>query len=303
MTKNTVATITATSVADPTKTAKATVTISTATDPAVSLELLSPPTGSHEPYYDDVQKYLLNNPVLAGVNFFLEWGSVDRGLGANPRYDFSAFDKQIAPWIAAGKRVNVIVWAVSDDVTNTATPQQMNNLGPSNITTCAGEEIPNYFQAAFQLPYQDFQAHAVSHFSGNGSIGYIRFGLGRGGETFPARDFGADPCTNTFIKQWGWSDTNWLNYVTAMLNHEATLPSPKQLMVGITGLPNQTISVPPAEAAAAVSLHIGFGNQGFSSSDIANFPVCASNWCDLFAQYGKVPLELQTFGLRLVAGI
>jgi hypothetical protein len=65
---------------------------------------------------------LLNNPVLAGVNFFLEWGSVDRGPGANPRYDFSAFDKQIAPWIAAGKRVNVIVWAVSDDVTNTATP-------------------------------------------------------------------------------------------------------------------------------------------------------------------------------------
>jgi hypothetical protein len=123
VTKNTVATITATSVADPTKTAKATVTISTATDPAVSLELLSPPTGSHEPYYDDVQKYLLNNPVLAGVNFFLEWGSVDRGQGANPRYDFSAFDKQIAPWIAAGKRVNVIVWAVSDDVTNTATPQ------------------------------------------------------------------------------------------------------------------------------------------------------------------------------------
>jgi hypothetical protein len=52
-----------------------------------------------------------------------------------------------------------------------------------------------------------------------------------------------------------------------------------------------------------VSLHIGFGNQGFSSIDIANFPVCASNWCDLFAQYaGKVPLELQTFGLSNSSG-
>jgi hypothetical protein len=174
--------------------------------------------------------------------------------------------------------VNLIVRAVSDKVINTATPQYvMNNLGPSNITTCAGERIPNYFQAAFQLPYQDFQAQVVRHFGGNGSIDYIRFGLGRGGETFPARDFGTDPCTTTFIKQWGWSGTNWLNYVTAMLNYEATLHSPKQLMVGITGLPNQTISVPPAEAAAAASLHIGFGNHGLSSKDIATFPVCSSD--------------------------
>jgi hypothetical protein len=132
----------------------------------------------------------------------------------------------------------------------------MNNLGPSNITTCAGEEIPNYFQAAFQLPYQDFQAQAVSHFSGNGSIGYIRFGLGRGGETFPARNFGTDPCTNAFIKQWGWSDANWLNYVIAMLNYGATLHSPKQLMVGITRLPNQTISVPPCRGSrSGVAAH------------------------------------------------
>jgi hypothetical protein len=194
VTKNTVATITATSVADPTKTAKATVTISTAATPVVSLELLSPPTGSHEPYYDDVQKYLLNNLLLTGVTFFLEWGSVDREPGAKPQYDFSAFDNQIAPWIGAGKRVNLIVRAVSDKVINTATPQYvMNNLGPSNITTCAGERIPNYFQAAFQLPYQDFQAQAVRHFSGNRSIDYMCFGLGRGGETFPARNFGTDP--------------------------------------------------------------------------------------------------------------
>jgi hypothetical protein len=294
VTSNTSVTITSTSVADTTKTAKSTITVSNTTMPPVALELLFPPTSIYEPYYADVQTYLLNNPTVAGVTVWLEWATVDNGPTSNPQYNFTAFDAQIAPWIAAGKKVNIVVWAVSDTPTNNATPSYvLTNLGSSNVTTCSGEKIPNYFQSAFQLPYEAFMAQVIKHYATNGSIGYIRIGLGRGGETFPAPSFGTDPCTSTFTSKWGWTDTTWTNYVNAMLNYEATLKSPKQLMVGIDSV--DTVTMPDSEAATAVSLKMAFGNQGMEASDITNYPHCSSDWCDLFDEYtGDVPLELQT---------
>jgi hypothetical protein len=299
---NTTVSITATSVADSTKTATAKLTVAPMTQPPVALELLFPPTNANEPYYADVQKYLLNNSLVAGVNFWLEWASADLGPTSNPQYDFSSFDAEIAPWIAAGKKVNIIVWGVSDTPVNNATPQYVwDNLGSSNITSCGGEKIPNYFNSAYQLPYQAFMQQVIKHYAGNGSIGYIRIGLGRGGETFPGQNFGTDPCTNTFVNKWGWSDTTWTNYVNAMQAYEAKLKSPKQLMLGIDSVDNN--SMPDSEAAAAVSLKIGFGNQGMQANDIKNYPHCSSDWCDLFAEYkGDEPLELQTIALSSPEG-
>jgi len=295
VTSNTAVTVTATSVADTTKTAKSNVTVSTSKAPPVALELLFPPTSPFQPYYADVQTYLLNNPTVAGVTFWLEWGTVDNGPNVNPQYDFTAFDASIAPYIAAGKKVNIVVWAVSDTDINHATPQYVfDNLGASNTTTCAGEEIPNYFQSAFQLPYEAFMAQVVQHFGNNGSIGYIRIGLGRGGETFPAHNFGIDPCTSTFMNNWGWTDTTWTNYVDSMLNYESTLKSPKQMGVGIDSYDSD--SMPESEAATAVSLKFGIGNEGLELSDVTNYPHCGADWCALFDQYaGSVPMELQTY--------
>jgi len=295
VTRNTTVTVTATSAADSTKKASANVTVSpSVTTTPVALEVVSPPTGAHQPYYQDVQNYLMNNPLVAGVIFYLEWSSADNGPSANPQYDFTAFDVEIAGWIGAGKKVNIVVWPVSDKQTNTATPQYVfKSLGSSNTTTCGGEQIPNYYQSVFQLPYEAFMKEVVKHYGANGSIGYIRFGLARGGETFPAPGFGTDPCTNTFVNKWGWSVTTWTNYVDAMLNFESTMKSPKQLMVGIDGV--ESGSMPDSEAATAVSLGIGFGNQGMQASDMSNYPNCSSNWCALFAQYSpSVPMELQT---------
>ena len=297
VTKNTAVTVTATSVADTTKTAKSTITVSVTPVPPIELELLFPPTSPFQPYYADVQTYLLNNPTVAAVSVWLEWGDVDKGPTANPQYDFTAFDAQLAPWIGAGKKINLIVWAVSDTPVNNATPQYVfNNLGASNITTCGGEQIPNYFQSAFQLPYQAFMKQVVKHYGTNGSIGYIRFGLGRGGEMFPAQNFGSDVCTSTFVNKWAWSDTTWTNYVNAMLNFESTLKSPKQLMVGIDSVDNN--DMPDSVAATAVALNIAFGNQGMKATDITNYPHCSSDWCNLFDTYtGRVPLELQSVAL------
>jgi hypothetical protein len=239
---------------------------------------------------------------VSGGNFSLEWASVDQGPGASPQYDFTAIDNRIQPWIAAGKKVNLVVWAVSDSIPNTATPAYVwNNLGAANFTTCKGEQTPNYFSAAFQTPYQQFMAQVVQHYGSNSGIGYIRIGLGRGGEAWVGQGFGAGPnadvvCSNTFINNWGWSAASWLNYLNSMLNYEAILHSPKQLMLGVVGTDLFPSSDVAQEVATGVAGHIGFGSQGLQAIDLTNYPNCTSDWCNLFNQYvGQgVPLELQT---------
>jgi len=297
VTTNTTVVVTATSVADPSKSATANVSIVTAeASNKVSLEVLFPPTQPHAPYYNDVQTYLLHNPLVSGANLVVQWSSVDQGPDANPQYDWSGIDSAVQQWTAAGKKVNLIVWTLSDTASNTAMPQYIwNSLGSSNYTTCGGQQVPNYFSPAFQVPYQQFMAQVVKHFGTNAGVGYIRFGLGRGGESNPARGIGEEAtCTNAFLNKWGWTDTLWINYLNSMLNYEASLKSPKQLMLGVVGTPLIHTS-PEATAATAVAAHIGFGSQGLEESDVSNYPQCSSDWCNLFNQYaGLVPLELQT---------
>jgi hypothetical protein len=307
VTATTPVTITATSEADSTKSGTAKITVTTTKPPKVTLELLFPPTNANQPYYADVQKYLLtNNSTVAGVDLWLEWSSADLGPGNNPQYNFSAFDAEIAPFIAAGKKVNIIVWAVADLVTNTSTPQYVwDALGASNITTCAGEQIPNYFDPAFQVPYQAFMAQVIDHYGSNASVGYIRIGLGRGGETFPSQNFGTDPCTQTFVNDWGWTDATWEAYVNANIDYEATLKSPKQLMIGLDTVDTYTMA--DIEAANAVPLKVALGNEGLEASDITKYPTCSADWCNLWALYtvkgvAEVPLELQTIALSSPEG-
>ncbi|MGD0567166.1 MAG: hypothetical protein ABSA78_02075 [Candidatus Sulfotelmatobacter sp.] len=262
----------------------------------MQLEVLHPPTGGSTG--DAVQTYLMSNSAVAGANVFVEWAAVDQGPTANPQYVWTSIDSTIQPWTAMGKKVNLIVWDVADATTNTSTPSYViANLGSANWTTCDGEVTPNYFDAAFQVPYKAFMQQVIAHYGSNPSIGYIRFGLAQGGETYPNQGFDSDPVCSAAFTAWGWTPTSWISYLTSMLAYETTLNSPKQLMVGINTV-NMDTSIPDQVAAFAVSNKMGFGSQGLQESDIASYAAgqpCTADWCNLFNQYqGQVPLELQT---------
>jgi hypothetical protein len=275
------------------------------TPQAVSMEVVDPPAGNAL-YSSDVQTYLMTQSAVTGASLFLSWSSVDQGPTVSPQYDFSSADNLIQPWIAAGKKANLIVWAVADAFpTNFSTPQYvLNNLASlgetTSCTSTSGTEsdIPDYFdQTNFQQPYQAFMKALIQHYTGNTSVGYIRFGLGRGGESLVALGFGSDPVCTTALDNWGYTDSNWTNYLISMLDFEKTLNSPIQLLVASN---TNSISVSDADsvAAEAVKDGIGIGNEGFQLSDITSYSAgqpCTGDWCNLFNLYtGQVPLELQT---------
>ena len=235
-------------------------------------------------------KILLHNPTVCGANFYIVWNQVDRGPGANPRYDWSSIENQTAPWIAARKKVNLIVWATTYSKNASATPDYVFAKVPS-VTCPAFGHVPVFWHPEFMRSYQEFMTAVIQKFGTNPAVGYIRFGLGAGGEIYPA-------CMH-FMREQGFSDSTWQKYIFDMLDYQKSLNSPKQLAVGL----NAYGEPPKLDFAAAVAERalkdgIAIGNQGLSAadarSDAAGKP-CMADWCRIFRKArGKVPLILQT---------
>jgi len=235
---------------------------------------------------------LLHNPAVCGANFYLVWNQIDRGPQANPRYDWSSIEGQIAPWVKAGKKVNLIVWATTYSKNASATPEWVFAKVPS-VNCPAFGHVPVFWNSEFMSSYQSFISAVVEHFGSNPAVGYIRFGLGAGGEIFPACMY--------FMKDQGFSDDTWRKYIFAMLDYQKSLNSPKQLAVGLNayGEPPK-LDFSAAVAERAVKDGIAIGNQGLSADDARNDAAgkpCMADWCRIFRQArGKVPLILQTLG-------
>lgn len=253
--------------------------------------------------YPAIQQYLVNNPTVSGADIFIEWSAVDKGPSANPQYDWSSVDADMQPWVAAGKTVNFIVWAVGDGGQNHFTPSYV--LSTVNTVSCDNGDkgpYPVYWQANYMTAYQKFMAAVVAQYGSDPSVGYIRFGIGQGGET-------SITCIPEFTSDYGLSASVWENYIFKMVDYEASLHSPKQIVVAANSLPFGTT---PYEVADAVSAHaaadgIGFGNQGLQETDITNYNsggVCNGDWCGNFNKFaGQVPLYLQTLYASTPSGV
>ncbi len=273
------------------------------------LTVLFPPTKPNQAYYSDVLTYLVNNPSapVDGANFSVSWSSVDKGPGANPQYDFSSVDSLLQPWIHAGKKVNLTVSGVTYGTGTTslvATPAYVQLQ--ASILNCTSSS-PAFWQQGYFKNYQALMAAVVQHYGSNPSVGYIRFGLGIGGETTIVMGFSSADCQAQLTAA-GFSTPVWLAYLGQMLDYEKSLNSPVQLMVGINILNfnNPDYSIPDSTAAMAVRNGIGFGSQGLQAGDITDYAAgrpCTVDWCKMFVKYdGTVPLELQTVALSDPSG-
>ena len=300
---------------------------------SVALEVFFPPTDPRHPRYNEVQEYLLNKsspafPLISGAAIRIEWSDFDFGdvkSGTHSKYDFKLVDEMIAPWLAAGKVANLVLHATTygapancpqhgsesngqSGTGNCAMPPWMwTALTESNYTTCDGSQVPNFFSSAYQTNYQAAISALVKHYAGNAGVGYIRPGLGKGGEINIPRGWNdpSIPCGDAYTTRWGYTigdseKYTWNAYLKKMVEFEGTLTASKQLMVGITQVKAPGVS--PQEVAdyiapIAVKYGVGFGDQGLSAQSMRDCTGVQADWCALFERFqGKVPLELQTLG-------
>ena len=280
----------------PAKTPAASPKLPKCTDPLSTVPVPNAPHGMFAIMFPNPEmqarttKLLVHNPVVCGANFYLVWNEIDRGPNASPRYDWSAVDERMAPWLAAGKQVNLISWATGYNSRAKVTPDYVFSKVASVDCPNFGQ-VPVFWEKNFMVNYQAFMAAAVEKYGSNPQVGYIRFGLGAGGETFPACMYA--------LKRHGFSPGLWRKYILEMLDFENSLHSPKQLMVGINTFGNPPdLGFAGAVAERAIEDGIAIGSQGLSIDDMHNEErgsPCAVDWCRNFHKgQNKVPLELQT---------
>jgi hypothetical protein len=183
--------------------------------------------------------------------------------------------------------------------------------GIGNYTTCSAQQVPNWRSSALQSSYQAALKQLISHYGSNPSIGYIRVGLGRGGEiNLPTgwNDSTSGACYTAYTTTWGYtagSDATftWNAYLQSMVQYEGSLASPKSLLVSITPVTGAGNQVDDFLVPVAVANGVSFGNQGLEASDITNNPNCGGDWCNLFAKNATTPIrELQTIGQSCPVG-
>ena len=249
-----------------------------------------------------VLQYLPSDPNNCGASLAIPWSAIDKGPSASPQYDWSYLDEAAAPWEAAGKIVNLLVRGTDEDKTGTerkgppATPAYV--LSSTDTVSCPNyDPTPVYWEPGYQQPWQAFEAALVSHVAGDPNIGYIRFGLGAGGEDFPVDGFAKPECFPSW-KAAGLTATKWLEWSTSQIDYEASLGSSHPLNIGINGFPGAS-DLPGQVVAEAVKYGIGFGMQYMDAQEIqfatSDPESCSGDWCQLFATWaGTVPLEMQT---------
>lgn len=263
---------------------------------------LQPPGANPVP----ITNYIQKQPTVCGGDLYIVWATVDQGNGT---YNWTTVDNQLNQWVNAGKIVNFIVWGVSDAEPNNGTPAYVLHDPNYQSVTCPtnGQTLsyPVYYAGSYLTYYKTFIQAVMNRYGANSHVGYIRFGLARGGEVFPT-------CLTQMMTFSGLAttaqfNTLWENYLTQMTQFQKGLQtqivnaggSAVQIMTALDqyGAPVQ-YGVTDFEASNAKSLGFGFGSQGLSNSDIVAYKAgrpCTADWCSSFQNlYGLVPLELQT---------
>jgi len=246
--------------------------------------------------YQDFGTYILSSPLVDGINPPLVWSAIDKGPNAaGGQYQFDTFDHEIQRFIDAGKMVNPIVYPIGYSPLQAPPAYVMDDptLDKVSCNTPTFANWPVIYEAPFKNAYKAFIAQVIKHFVGNPHIGYIRFGLSRGGEIYPFCAQQEAALSKMTLAQWG--SQVWLRYDKEMLDYERSLDPSMRIMGPTTqfGAPDFA----DTEAENAVNDGFGFGSQGMQKKDILDYPMCTADWCNLFNQYsGQVALELQTYG-------
>jgi hypothetical protein len=259
--------------------------------------VLDPPTGPHNAYFSDVESFLVPNPLLCGADFWVPWASVDAGPRASPEYNFSEVDAHAAPWIAAGKEVNLIFPILGESSSDV--PQYVTSEVPT-VQCGSSDATPVEWNGTFETAYRAFISVAVHHFEQEPGFGYLRFELGGPGLLSPVSNISATGCQAQLVNH-GFTLDTWASYLTGMVTFEHSLRSAIQLMVPLSPVyPDQGDNITATVAAVAASDGIGFGSQGLRANESVSAEPggvgCAeSEWCQQFTAYaGVVPLELET---------
>ncbi len=268
-----------------------------------------------------IERFILNDPTVSGANIVVPWSAVDKSPNASPQYDWSFIYQAAQPWIDAGKKVNILLWGAAQK-----SEQEFNNksvtptyvLKDTDTVSCQckvnkGCELnppktPVFWDKDYQDNYRKVIKAAVAEFSDKPWVGFFRFGIGVGAESYPGNgvSYKKNPCTTKWEEaSIGLSEEKWEEHSLDFIDFLGTIKTPKTILVTINNY-GKSYDIARKLAAAAVEKDFGIGTQGLTENAINLFnqgKTCYADWCVLFEKYDpKVVLEVQTAAQSNPAG-
>jgi len=257
--------------------------------------------GAMGPLAGAIDQYALRNPLLCGVDVFVHWSSIDMGPSADPRYNWTAVDKEIAPWEAAGKEVALIVSGASEGGTSDqATPTYV--MSHVTMVSCPAEPpVPVFWQPTYLDNWRAFLQATVAHFASDPHVAYLRFGMTVDGEGYLPGVHQLSPACADKWDAFNWS-TNMPRYIQGLLAFEKTLHSPHAI---VAALDYADMSAAGQQAAAS---GVGAGMEGLDKATataiLQHRPCPFWNWCSRYVPLAKkTTLYLQTLDNSNPSGV
>jgi hypothetical protein len=205
-------------------TSTTTTTKGTSAGPAATVAPTSGPTGAVAPVatgsgFHGIYEFAggnsstdADNPDLAGVVLVYYWSQIEPARGT---FDWSVIEDDMAPWVAAGKKV--ILRISTSGAAQWDPPYSGNGTPPwvyadgTRAISDNGESIPVYWDPTYLNDYEGFVQSFAAQFDGNPNVAFIEAGIGMGGETLPETN-----ASTSGVASWeadGYSDALWLNTV------------------------------------------------------------------------------------------
>ena len=154
---------------------------------------------------------LASNKYVAGTTLTYYWSQLQP---KNAPPDFSAIDRDMAPWIAAKKRVILRVatsgWkSWQPPYSQQGTPQWVFDQGVRKVKETDGAIKPEYWASKFLSNLNAFIVAFAARYGNNANVAMIEIGIGDGGETKPDTRFKGNA---NILKAWkgiGYDDKTW----------------------------------------------------------------------------------------------
>jgi len=292
--------------------------------PRQAQAILFPILTSTSPVFGSFTKSVLSR--LSGIATSLKWNEIESsnaGCTASTGYDFSAYDANLALYIAKGAKINLIVWPATeggnnDPSTSGSTPcyifstqwqndPSVNAPNPQDMAVCGnynGDSSNPFYTQATSGSGGSWNISTSSDLSGLPvsyeapfTVGYKNFIAQvithyNGNPNIGYIRFGLSqggensPECNPYWPN--YSRTTYLNYVQAMTQFIAQQNPTMTILADLHAVGSPAdLTYADQEAAFAFANNMGFGTNGWQKSDISGYPNCDSDWCNLFNQYGN----------------
>lgn len=155
-------------------------------------------------------------PNIVAGRVVEQWATLNPSPGV---YNWSQLESDIAPWVAAGKKVILRIHTSQSAFVGAVTPSWVISSGVRTITETDGSTIPVRWDAAYGPAYQAFVQAFAAQYDGDPRVLVCQMGIGGNGDISIDNTSNTKPNKSALWNAVGYSDATWLAAILQIMGY------------------------------------------------------------------------------------